>query len=68
MSDKENRNELRQIMFDYRLNAKHVAELIHTTHGTVRTYCSETGADISNANLELLKYKVGELKNVDANK
>jgi hypothetical protein len=58
--EKPNKESLRQIMQDYRLGSKHVAELIHTTGSTVRTYCSNHGADISTANLELLQYKVGE--------
>ena len=64
MTQKKNREELRQIMTDYRLNSEHVANLIHSSSTTVRIYCSLTGADISKANLELLKFKVGELKNV----
>lgn len=58
--DKPNKEALRQIMQDYRLGSKHVAELLHTTDSTIRTYCSNHGADISTANLELLQYKVGE--------
>lgn len=57
---KPNKEALRQIMQDYRLGSKHVAELLHTTDSTIRTYCSNNGADISPANLELLQYKVGE--------
>lgn len=56
---KKNRLALRQLMQDYRLGSVHVADLLHTTDGTIRTYCSNYGADISTAHLELLELKVG---------
>jgi len=59
---KPNKEALRKIMQDYRLGSKHVAELIHTSDSTVRAYCSNYGADISIANLELLQYKVGAIQ------
>lgn len=70
---KPNKEALRQIMQDYRLGSKHVAKLIHTTDSTIRTYCSNNGADISTANLELLQFKVGlkraeEMNNVSVSK
>tara|TARA_R100000951_G_scaffold116795_1_gene131039 strand:- start:3781 stop:4014 length:234 start_codon:yes stop_codon:yes gene_type:complete len=70
---KPNKETLRKIMQDYRLGSKHVAELIHTTDSTIRTYCSNYGADISTANLELLQFKLGEkqaeaIKNVSISK
>ena len=57
-----NRQILRSIMQEYRLGSKHVAEMLHTTDGTIRTYCSNKGADISSANLELLQLKTGSKK------
>lgn len=56
---KKNKESLRELMQAYRLGSKHVADLLHTTDGTVRTYCSNHGADISTANLELLQFKLG---------
>lgn len=67
---KENKDKLRELMQSYRLGSKHVAELLHTTDGTIRTYCSNNGSDISTAHLELLQFKLGvkqteDFKHVD---
>lgn len=60
---KQNREELRALMTEYRLQPSHVADLIYSSAATIRIYISKTGADISDANLELLKFKIGDLKN-----
>ncbi len=64
MKEKPNREALRSIMLEYRLNSTHIAELIHVTPSRVRTFASERGADISTASLELLQFKVKGVKNV----
>lgn len=64
IKEKPNREELRRIMLEYRLNSEHVAKLIHVTPSRVRTFASAKGADISKASLELLQYKVEGVKNV----
>lgn len=70
---KKNKEKLRELMQAYRLGSKHVAELLHTSDGTIRTYCSNRGSDISTPHLELLQFKLGEkqaegIKNVDVSK
>lgn len=66
MSNKKpNRDELREIMVKYRLNSVHVGELIHISPSRVRTFASTSGADITTASLELLKFKVEGVSNVN---
>ena len=60
---KPNRKILREVMLHFRLNATKASELIYSSPTTIRTYCSKSGADISNANLELLIFKAKELPN-----
>jgi predicted transcriptional regulator len=57
----KNTIELRRLMIENHLRAKQVAEMIHRSHGAVRTYMSE-GSIIKDELLWMLKRKIQDMK------
>lgn len=57
---KKNREALIGIMDQFRVGAADVADILNINRRTVYQYCTFSGLDINDKNLELLRYKLEE--------
>jgi len=53
-------NKLRKLMGVYRVDNEIVAKLLSLAPNTIKTYRSKSGNNITDKDLELLKYKLDE--------
>ena len=53
-------NKLRKLMGEYRVDSDVVSRLLNLAPNTIKTYRSKAGNNITDKDLELLKYKLAE--------